>query len=78
MKRLEFSCFKGQCHKVFNFMFFHKSVSPKPLSILLGPFQILSKIFGDIRSSRCTRVSLTPVVNGKNFKKILCLDNFGL
>jgi hypothetical protein len=26
---------------------------PKPLSIPLGPFQIFSKIRGDIRSSRC-------------------------
>ncbi len=39
--------FKGQCHG-----FFHESVSPKPLSIPLGPFQIFSKIRGEIRSSR--------------------------
>ncbi len=24
---------KGQCHEIFDFWFFHKSVSPKPLSI---------------------------------------------
>ncbi len=30
--------------------FFHESVSPKPLIIPLGPFQIFSKIRGDIRS----------------------------
>ncbi len=35
-------------------VFFHESVSPKPLSISLGPFRIFSKIRGDIRSSRCT------------------------
>ena len=34
--------------------FFHESVSPKPLSIPLGPFQIFSKIRGDISSSRLT------------------------
>jgi hypothetical protein len=34
--------------------FFHEPVSPKPLSISLGPFQIFLKIRGDIRSSRCT------------------------
>jgi hypothetical protein len=34
--------------------FFHESVSPKPLSIPLGPFRIFSKIRGDIRSSRLT------------------------
>ncbi len=32
--------------------FFLESVSPKTMSIPLGPFQILSKIRGDIRSSR--------------------------
>jgi hypothetical protein len=50
---------KGQCHKIFDFCFFHESASPKPLSIPLGPFQFFSKIRGDIRSSRCT----TGVVN---------------
>ncbi len=37
---------KGQCHKIMGFFFgfFHESVSPKPLSILLWPFQIFSKI----------------------------------
>jgi hypothetical protein len=34
--------------------FFHESVSPKPLSILLVFFQIFSKICDDIHSSRCT------------------------
>ncbi len=34
--------------------FFHESVSPKPLSIALGPFRFFSKIRGDIRSSRLT------------------------
>jgi hypothetical protein len=45
---------KGQCHEIFYFWFFHESVSPKPLSIPLGPFQIFPKICGDIRSSRCS------------------------
>ncbi len=39
---------------MFCFWFFYESVSPKPLSIPLGPFQIFSKICGDIRSSRLT------------------------
>ncbi len=30
-------------------VFFHKSVSPGPLSIPLGPFKIFLKIRGDIR-----------------------------
>ncbi len=68
---------KGQCHEIFDSGFFHESVSPKPLS---RPFQILSKIREDIRSSRCT----TNVVDtGGKWKKssiikvlIICLDTF--
>ncbi len=33
---------------------FHESVSTQPQSIPVGPFQIFSKIRGDIRKSRCT------------------------
>jgi hypothetical protein len=55
---------KGQCHEIFDFWFFHESVSPKPLSIPLRPFQIFSKICGDIRSSRLT----TGVINDKNLQ----------
>ncbi len=35
-------------------VFFMNQVSPNPLSIPLGPFQIFSKIHGDISSSRFT------------------------
>ncbi len=45
---------KGQCHEIFSFWFYHESVYPQPQSIPLGPFQIFSKIRGDIRKSRCT------------------------
>jgi hypothetical protein len=45
---------KGQCHEIFDFWFFHESVSPKPVSVPLGPFRIFLKIRGDIRKSRCT------------------------
>jgi hypothetical protein len=57
---------KGQCNKIFDFWFFHDSVSPKPLSILLGLFKIFSKILGDIRSSRCT---IGVVDTGGKWKK---------
>ncbi len=46
------NCLKGQCHEIFDFWFFHESISPKHRSIPLGPFRIFSKIRGDIRSSR--------------------------
>ncbi len=49
-------------------VFFHKSVSPKPLSIPLGTFQIFSKIYGDNNSSSCTTGLFTPVANGKSIK----------
>jgi hypothetical protein len=45
---------KGQCYKIFASGFFHESVSPQLQSIPLGPFQIFSKIRGDICKSRCT------------------------
>jgi hypothetical protein len=48
---------------------FHESVSPKPLSLPLGPFQIFSKIFGDIRSSRCT----TAKWQKSSIKKVLII-----
>jgi hypothetical protein len=65
---------KGQCYEIFAFGFFHESVSPKPLSIPLGPFRFFLKIRGDIRSSRLTTgnndtggnlppVSMTPSAN---------------
>ncbi len=36
------SALKGQCLEIFDFRFFHEPVSPKPLSIPIGPFRILS------------------------------------
>jgi hypothetical protein len=54
---------KGQYHEIFGFWFFHESVSPLPQSIPLGMFQIFSKIRRDIRKSRCTTLSMTPVEN---------------
>jgi hypothetical protein len=42
---------KGQCHEIFDFRFFHESVSPKPLSY---DHLIFFLICGNIRSSRCT------------------------
>ncbi len=66
---------KGQYHEIYDFRIFHVSVSPKPLSILLVPFQIFLQIRWNIHSSRCTNgiagtgganlppVSLIPVAN---------------
>ncbi len=42
--------------------FFHVSVSPQPQSILLGSFQIFSKIRRDICKSRFTKMQIFPPV----------------
>jgi hypothetical protein len=41
--------------------FVHESVSPWPLSNLLGPFRIFTKLLGDIRNF-VNRLSLTPAI----------------
>jgi hypothetical protein len=64
---------KGQYHEIFASGFFLESVSPKPLSIPLGPFRIFSKIRGDTRSSRfATDVNDT----GGKWKKTFKQKNF--
>jgi hypothetical protein len=51
-------------NKIFNFRFFHESVSPKPLSIPLGQFQIFFRKFVDLFAAQGSpSVSLTPVAN---------------
>ncbi len=35
---------KGQCHEIFDFRFFHESVSPQPLSILLGSSNVFTNL----------------------------------
>jgi hypothetical protein len=44
---------KGTVSQDFLLQVFYESSSPKPLKITLGSLQILSKIRGDIRKSRC-------------------------
>ncbi len=44
---------------------FHESVSPKPLSIPLGPFLIFSTFTEIFAGEGATPVSLTLVANGK-------------
>ncbi len=66
------SILKGQCHEIFASGFFHESVSPKPLSIPLGPFRIFSKIRGDIRSLR-----LTTGINDTGGKFAAGINNTG-
>ncbi len=49
---------KGQCHEIFDFRFFHESVSPKPLSIPIGCvkfFWKFTEIFAAQGASPCCR-----------------------
>jgi hypothetical protein len=41
---------KGVRLEIFDFRLFNESVSPRTLSIPLGPFRIFSKILGDLRN----------------------------
>ncbi len=57
---------KGQCLKIFDFCFFHKLVSHKPLSIPLGPFWFFWKFAEIFTAQGAPLVSRTPGANGKN------------
>ncbi len=55
---------KGQCHKIFCLWFFYESVSPKPLSIPLGPFQIFfenSRRYSQLKVDHRLVANLPPV-----------------
>ncbi len=66
--------FKGTVSRDFRLLvFFHESVSPKPLSIPLGPFRIFSKIRGDIRSSTWSCEYLREI--SKKFKTVLMVKS---
>ncbi len=54
---------KGQCHEIFDFWFFHESVSPKPLSIQTGRFEFFRKSAEIFAVQSAPPVSLTPVAN---------------
>jgi hypothetical protein len=58
---------KGQCHEIFDFWFFHESVSPRPLSIPIGPFRIFRKLAEIFTVQSASPVLLTLVANGKFF-----------
>jgi hypothetical protein len=49
-----YSTLKGIVSRDFLLLVFHESISPQPQSILLGPFQIFSKIRKDIWKAMCT------------------------
>ncbi len=49
-------------------VFFHESVSPKPLNIPSGPFQIFLKFAEIFAAQGAPPVLLTPVANGKNLQ----------
>jgi hypothetical protein len=50
LRNFEIFLLKGQCHEIFDFRFFHESVSSHPQNNPLGPVRIFSQIRGDIRN----------------------------
>ncbi len=75
----------GQCHKIFDFRFFHESVSPQPLSIPLGPLQIFhnfSEIFAAQGATPVSSgggsppVSTTPAANFATGTAVIVIVNF--
>ncbi len=57
--------------------FFHESVSPPPQSIPFRPFQIFSKIRGDIRESWCTTCINDTGVNDTGGKIAAGINDIG-
>ncbi len=54
---------KGVCHEVFDFSFFHESVSPGPLSIPSASFRLFRKFAEIIANEFLSVVSMTPAIN---------------
>jgi hypothetical protein len=64
---------KGQCHEISDFRFFYELVSPKPLSVTFGPFQIFQKIeiFAEIFAAQGAP-PVSPVANEKKIFNRWC------
>jgi hypothetical protein len=62
----KWSSYRDSATRFFASSFFHQSVSPNPLSIPLGPFQIFTKFTEIFAAQGALPVSLTTVANGKN------------
>ncbi len=63
LERVVIEPLKGVWHKIFDLRFFHESVSPWPLSILLGPFQNFYENSGDIFSVSVTDTGEHIIIN---------------
>ncbi len=74
---------RGSVTRIFASGFFHGSSSPKPLKLIKGHFEFVSKIRGDIRKSKCTTgINDTGVKGGQRCPnkiiKIFCLETFSI
>jgi hypothetical protein len=65
--------FKGTVPRDFRLKVFYESVSSKPLIIPLGPFQIFSKIHGDIRSTRCISIDNSGKWKKSSGRKVIII-----
>jgi hypothetical protein len=63
-----FKLLKGQCHGIFDFRFISCISFPQATEYTIRAASNFSKIFWDIRSSKCTNGVVEPVANGKNLQ----------
>jgi hypothetical protein len=72
-KENKYLTLKGQCHEIFDFCFFHESVSPKPLSTY--SVRAVSIFVENSRRYSLLMVSLRPVANEEKslIRKILII-----
>ncbi len=65
---------KGQRHEIFDFKFFHESVSPKLWGYHSGRFEFFRKFAEIFAAQGAPPVSLTPVANEKiSIRKVLII-----
>ncbi len=70
LKLFKLSVCKGQCHKIFDFRFFHESVSPQAPDYTIRVVSNFFKIRSNICSSRCTTGVIDTSENGKNLQSL--------
>jgi hypothetical protein len=69
LKNSSLCTFKGTVSRDFRLLvFFHESVSPKPLSMPLGCFEFFQKFAEVFPAQGLPPVSTTPVANAKNLQ----------
>ncbi len=77
MQVIHESFLKETVPRDFQLQFFHELVSPKPLSITLGPFRFFGKFTEILPAQSVPPVSTTPVANWKTLIRKVLIILFG-